>query len=80
MDRVLFSKAQSALPTYCLALMQNVSSDEKVSLANDVAALANKADMSERQKSLALGLTLLNLVGEDLLAAAVSALGTELTQ
>lgn len=78
MDGVIFTKAQAALPTYCLALLQNVTPEEEISLANDVAALANKDGMSERQKSLALGLRLMNLVGEDLLRAAVIALKSEL--
>jgi hypothetical protein len=78
MEGVHFSKAHAALPAYCLALMQNVSAEEKLGLAEDVASLQRMSGMSDRQKSLALGLRLLNLVGEDLLDASVDALKSEL--
>ena len=79
MEDVNFSKARAALPTYCLALMQNVAAEEKTALAEDVAALVNNTDMGDKEKTLALGLRLMNLVGDSVLSAAVQALREEIT-
>jgi hypothetical protein len=70
MDGVMFGKAAEALPSYCLALMQNASEEEKVALANQVNLLRD-ARMEDRAKSLALGLALMNVVGRGVLEAAV---------
>jgi hypothetical protein len=77
MDGVAFAKAAEALPSYCLALMQNASEDEKVALANQVTLLRD-AHMEDRAKSLALGLALMNVVGRGVLEAAVLALRDEI--
>ena len=78
MDKVVFSKAQSALPAYCFALMQNVTADEQSTFAKQVTQLGASTTMSDRVKSLALGLALLNVVGDAVLAAAVESLGKEI--
>jgi len=77
MDGVAFSKAAEALPSYCLALMQNASEEEKVALANQVTLLRD-ASMEDRAKSLALGLALMNVVGRGVLEAAVLTLREEI--
>jgi len=77
MDGVAFAKAAEALPSYCLALMQNASEDEKVALANQVTLLRD-AHMEDRAKSLALGLALMNVVGRGVLEAAVLTLRDEI--
>lgn len=77
MTPVEFAKAKVVLPTYCFALMQNVTAAEQQQFGMLVASL-EAADMSESVKSLNLGLALLNLVGEKVLTTAVENLGSEL--
>lgn len=78
MTGVSFEKAQSALPTYCFALMQNVSADEQATFGRQIAQLAAATTMSDAVKSLALGLALINVVGDAVLLAAVEALQGEI--
>lgn len=78
MEKVEFSKAEAALPSYCFALMQNVSLAEQTAFANQVARLSANATMSPTVKSLALGLALMNIVGDAVLKAAVETLGVHL--
>jgi hypothetical protein len=77
MRDVSFVKAQQALPTYCLALLQNVPDEDQMALRRAVDALAGSA-MDDRQKALSLGLQLMNIAGVDVLTAAVNALGDEI--
>ncbi|NUT47313.1 MAG: hypothetical protein HOV94_08370 [Saccharothrix sp.] len=78
MADVSFTKARQALPTFCLGLLQNVTPNEQRELGVAVDALA-ASRMTDNQKSYALGLLLLNVVGPQVLAQAVSALKTELS-
>lgn len=73
MADVDFDKARLPLPSYCLALMQNVSAEEAAQVRQEVDALA-QADMNPAVKSLDLGLYLMNVVGESVLADARAAL------
>lgn len=75
MAGVEFELAKEALPSFCLSLMQNVAQSERLAVAAEVKALAEATTMSAEAKSLNLGLTLLNVVGEKTLEAAVGALG-----
>jgi len=76
MTSLSFSAAEVALPAYCLALMQNVSRDEQEVLARQIAEL-RRSDTDDPTKSRILGLTLMNLVGRDVLSEAIVALGDE---
>jgi hypothetical protein len=78
MSGISFQKAQSALPAYCFALMQNVTADEQAAFAKQVTQLGASTTMSDAVKSLALGLALLNVVGDAVLATAVESLGAEI--
>lgn len=79
MAGVSFEKAQVALPSYCFALMQNVTTEEQEAVAeNIVGKLRNATSMSDSTKALALGLALMNVVGDGVLLAAVSSLGDEI--
>lgn len=78
MADISFAKAQSALPAYCFALMQNVTADEQAAFGKQVAQLSAATTMSEAVKSLALGLALMNLVGDAVLLAAVESLRDEI--
>jgi hypothetical protein len=74
MKGVSFSKSYEALPTYCLALMQNASPGNQEALAFAIAKLKD-SNMEEDLKSLSLGLELMNVVGPGVVLAAVGALG-----
>lgn len=74
MQGVSFNKAKVALPTYCFALMQNVSHQEQKDIADQVNSLS-ASTMDDLIKSLNLGLALLNVVGEKVLGSAVKNLG-----
>ncbi|MBD0842468.1 MULTISPECIES: hypothetical protein [unclassified Streptomyces] len=77
MRGVSYEKARLALPSFCLALLQNCPQDEQQNLAVANEALA-ESQMSDAQKSYGLGLLLVNLVGVDLLREAVEAMGDEI--
>jgi hypothetical protein len=77
MRNVSFVKAEQALPTYCLALLQNVPDEDQAALRRAVDALAGSS-MDDRLKALSLGLQLMNIAGVDVLTAAVNALGDEI--
>ncbi len=71
MKDVSFQKAQSALPAYCFALMQNVPGDEQKRFGDQVNALARDT-MDDRVKASNLGLALMNVVGQAVLEQAVA--------
>ncbi|GAB4490548.1 MAG: hypothetical protein OHK0031_13910 [Anaerolineales bacterium] len=77
MADVDFERAWQALPAYCFGLLQNLPLDEQDKFGKKIALLVN-AIMSERVKTLLLGLSLMNLVGEKVLATAVKNLGDEI--
>jgi len=74
MAGISYAKAHKALPTFCLALMQNLSADDQERLADGLAVL-EKAKMEDEEKALVLGLELMNHVGPRVLRAAVDSLG-----
>jgi hypothetical protein len=79
MSGVSFARANVALPTHCLALMQNLSQEDQEQLARQLNELRN-ADMPESVKVLSLGLALMNAVGEAVLVAAVKSLASEIKE
>jgi hypothetical protein len=78
MKNVSFQRASEALPSYCLALMQNLSPEDQAELGTQVRALQSST-MDDQMKALLLGLALLNFVGMDVLESAVTALGDKIT-
>ena len=64
MKNVAFEKAYQALPSYCLALLQNLSQEDQDQLGKKIGLLFTSAGITPRVKSLLLGLALMNLVGE----------------
>ena len=78
MENVSFQKAYQALPSYCLALLQNLPQADQDQLGKKIGLLFNSTDISPRVKSFLLGLALLNLVGESVLRSAVKNLGKDL--
>lgn len=73
MTGVSFQSAYQALPTFCIALMQNLSKEDQATLARDIAAV-QASNMDPQIKALALGLALMNQVGESVLVTAISQL------
>jgi len=74
MEGVSFERARLALPEHCLHLMQNVSADEQDALGETIKGIEDDT-LSDRAKAINLGLTLLNLVGKEVLQQAVDTLG-----
>lgn len=74
---VVFEKAYMALPSYCFALVQNLSDEDQRDAAEEIAALAETA-MPDEVRVRLLGLTLMNVVGEGVLREAVTSLGGEI--
>ena len=77
MDAIDYRKAAEGLIPYCLALTQNVPDEEQQKLLHAV-ELLDAEQMDEAVKVRILGLHLLNVVGPDVLTAAVQALRAEL--
>ena len=78
MKGVDFSKAYQALPAFCFEIMQNVTAEEQQQLATSIDALNASQNISDNVKAYLLGLSLLNIVGKDVLEAAVKTLGDEI--
>lgn len=66
-----FAQIKVALPTHCMALMQNVSSDEEKRI-RQVADNIDQLDIADCLKVLNLGLVLMNIVGDAVLRTAVA--------
>lgn len=79
MRDVSFKKSHAALSAFCLTLLQNSSPQEQQKLRDAVRALEQNKDMSDSQKSMNLGLLLMNLVGPAVLRSAVNVLGSEIS-
>ena len=71
MAGVGFEDVYDALPAYCFALMQGVSREEQQDFADRVVAPLKASTMADSAKAFALGLALMNVVGEEVLVAAV---------
>ena len=77
MEGVDYSKAFQALPPYCLALMQSLSPEDQQQLGQTLKELnQNTAEPSVKVRLL--GLELTNVVGIDVLTAAVESLGEQI--
>jgi hypothetical protein len=77
MAGISFERSRLALPTFVLALMQNVPPAEQRELGVAVEALS-VSQMSDTQKAYALGLLLMNIAGPAVVADAVAALRKEI--
>ncbi len=76
MSGVSFELATAPLPAYCFGLMQNLSEDDQRAFGNQILAIQKVAN--ERVQALLLGLALMNVVGIDVLEAAVNTLDGEI--
>lgn len=73
MEGIDYAKAFEGLPTYCLALMQNVAAEDQQKMLQAV-ALLDKEKIDPGIKVRILGLHLMNVVGPDVLVSAVKSL------
>ncbi len=79
LDGIPFDEAVINLPTVSIALMQNLSREDQDQIIQSVKALNSEEakSMPERMKTMSLGLTLLTVVGEDILKAAIDLLNLD---
>lgn len=78
MADIAFDKAAAILSQHCVALMQNVSSEESQRIVGIVNKLRADKDIPDKIKTLNLGLALLSVVGEKVLRTAVEYLRADL--
>ena len=78
MKGISYRKAFEGLPPYCLALMQNVPDEEQTRLTRSLDVLDKDDTIDESIKVRILGLHLMNVVGSNVLAAAVQSLRDEM--
>jgi hypothetical protein len=74
MTGIDYAKAFEGLPPYCLALMQNVSDEDQQKLLQALALLDKDPTIDTAIKVRILGLQLMNVVGPNVLTAAVDSL------
>ncbi len=74
MRDISFEKSHAVLSAFCLSLLQNASAQDQQKLRDAVNALGQRQDMTDSQKSMTLGLLLMNLVGPQVLRSAVQVL------
>lgn len=80
MNGIDFDKAWISLPPFCFQLMQNVTAEEQAQFGTSMEALNNNTVIDGKVKSLILGLSLLNIVGETVLTAAVDTLREHISE
>ncbi len=78
MGGISFALAKEALPSLCFGLMQGLTPEEQVTFGVTVKALESSS-MEDAFKANSLGLSLMNLVGEDVLSQAVTMLRADIT-
>lgn len=79
MQGLSFDKSTVALPTYCLALMQNLSDEDQKRMGSSIKSL-QQVRAPDGVKLRILGVYLLNAVGPVALKSAIISLGDEIRQ
>jgi hypothetical protein len=74
MEAIDYAKAFEGLPPYCLALMQNVPDEDQQKMLHALALLDKDQSIDTAIKVRILGLQLMNVVGPNVLTAAVESL------
>ena len=74
MEGVDYAKAAEGLPPYCLALMQNVADEDQQKMLQALALLDKDQTIDPAIKVRILGLLLMNVLGPNVLTAAVESL------
>lgn len=80
MEGIDYAKAFEGLPPYCLALMQNVSNEDQQKMLQALALLDKDPTIDTAIKVRILGLQLTNVVGPNVLTAAVESLRKQMTE
>ena len=75
MNGVSFDAAADILPQFCFSAMQNVSVSDQQLVLEWVKQIKAAKDIGDDQKTLLLGLRLLNIVGTDVLELTINGLG-----
>ena len=75
MNGIAFDVAAEILPQFCLSAMQNVGLAEKQLVLELIRQIKANKDIEDEQKSLLLGLQLLNVVGREVLVSTINGLG-----
>jgi hypothetical protein len=75
MNGVSFEAAANILPQFCFSAMQNVSVADQQIVLEWVKAIKTAKDIGDDQKTLLLGLRLLNIVGTEVLESTIKGLG-----
>ena len=79
MDGIDFKQAKSSLKELCLSLMQNVTGNERKAVDDEIDRLVELGETTLGEaKAMALGLSLIGIVGEDTLQAATTNLGSSI--
>ena len=78
MEGIDYAKAFEGMPLYCLALMQNVADEEQQKMFQALALLDKDPTIVPAIKVRILGLHLMNVVGPNVLTAAVESLRDEM--
>lgn len=74
-----FTQGKASLKELCLSLMQNVTGDERKAVDDEIKRLDELGDSTIGEaKAMALGLSLIGIVGEDTLQAATTNLGSSI--
>jgi hypothetical protein len=71
-----FTGAKESLSEVCFSLLQNVRPEERTAFASEMERIAGLPGMSDEARAMALGLSLMGIVGEDTLRAAGNNLGS----
>jgi len=74
MQDLPLEKAEVDLPLLCLSLMQSLSPDEQQNLAEQIQMVVQNENIDDPTKRLALGLKLMDVVGDEVVREAVTTL------
>jgi len=75
MNGISFNAAADVLPRFCFSAMQNVSAADQQALLDWIKVIRSDSETDDDQKSLLLGLRLLNIVGDKVLESTITGLG-----
>ncbi|MBS0562002.1 MAG: hypothetical protein JSR21_18300 [Proteobacteria bacterium] len=78
MQGVVFDKAKTALPTLCMTLVEGFPDDQNRQLGEQIAKLDQEGTIAADAKTIVLGGYLIRQFGADVLARAVSTLGSRI--
>lgn len=79
MKDVSFDKAIATLPTFCIGLMQNMTTDDQTSILRQVGVIQGNVAVDPYAKSVLLGTLLMRFVGLDVLRTAAKQLGPSIS-